>query len=587
MFDFDALEEAFESLERKVSEGAELSQLEENSTDDSLSEIWPGDIPALEGQDFLGELSDLPGWDADDSDLPDLVDGQMSRIDELRVWEVVVVRCVVRREPSLDAAVAGMCSSRELLFEEPGEHPVDWVRLDGEKGFVLKDGSKKDPKLGLLVKPFHLEAVPRQHEQAVLRLLQEAWREVRQSRGFLRLPTVSKLRQLCEDAVGAASREDGSFELSSFEFEHRRGLAAVLSTQDSGFVFPPRQLLSQVTSERAWSHGRSILESSGSVLGRIDQAAAHQLLMGMKERVLPSMEDASYIISSASTLLAEQPSLVELNLPPGVTVHVIGDLHGQFWDLLHIIEICGKPSANNQYLFNGDFVDRGQFSVEVALALLAMKVSSPNCVHLNRGNHEALRMNTIYGFLQEAERKYSSKIFQLFCQAFQNLPVATVINRSVFVVHGGLSSQDGVQLKQIAQLARQREPDELADPLMLDLLWSDPMDRLGRERSPRGGGVLFGPDVTKSFCEDNGLSCIIRSHEMKQEGHEWQRLRRCLTIFSAPNYCGMCDNLGAICDVMLRPNERKITADDLHVRTFQSSPHPEEPPLMPSFGFFS
>ncbi|CAE7251398.1 PP5, partial [Symbiodinium sp. KB8] len=197
--------------------------------------------------------------------------------------------------------------------------------------------------------------------------------------------------------------------------------------------------------------------------------------------------------------------------------HVVGDVHGQFWDLLHILELCGEPSLQNQYLFNGDFVDRGQFSVEVALLLLAMKVAAPKAVHLNRGNHEAVRMNSLYGFMQETEQKYSNELFRQFAEAFRNLPLATLINDSVFVVHGGLSSKDGVRLSEIASLDRKREPDEIADQLMLDLLWSDPMERDGYAQSPRGGGILFGPDVTARFCEQNGLSCVIRSHEMKSE----------------------------------------------------------------------
>ncbi|CAE8595313.1 unnamed protein product, partial [Polarella glacialis] len=246
----------------------------------------------------------------------------------------------------------------------------------------------------------------------------------------------------------------------------------------------------------------------------------------------------------------------------------------QFWDFLHILEMCGDPSPRNQYLFNGDFVDRGQFSVEVALALLAMKAAWPACVHLNRGNHEAMRMNTIYGFLTEATQKYSSEMFYLFSEAFQGIPLATVVNKSVLIVHGGLSSRDGVRLEQIARLNRKREPDEQADPLMLELMWSDPMDRPGRERSPRGGGVLFGPDVTRQFCEDNGLACIIRSHEMKQEGHEWQQQKMCLTVFSAPNYCDISGNLGAVCDITPRLGSPKLSISDLTVRTFKSSPHP-------------
>ncbi|CAK9082199.1 unnamed protein product [Durusdinium trenchii] len=244
------------------------------------------------------------------------------------------------------------------------------------------------------------------------------------------------------------------------------------------------------------------------------------------------------------------------------------------------------PSPRNQYLFNGDF------------APLALKVLYPRSVHLNRGNHEALRMNALYGFQwlghrHETENKYgnapwrtgsSDELDRMPLQNFhgnqgsvgRHLPLCTLVNSAVFVVHGGLSSKEGVKLSDLARVNRLREPDETAEQLMLDLLWSDPMDSPGFCTSPRGGGILFGPDVTKRFCEENGLCCIIRSHEMKSEGYEWQHMNRCLTIFSAPNYCDVCGNLGAVCSIT--PSQaRTVRLQDLNVRTFECSPHPDEP----------
>merc|ERR1712039_941148 len=119
-----------------------------------------------------------------------------------------------------------------------------------------------------------------------------------------------------------------------------------------------------------------------------------------------------------------------------------------------------------------------------------------------------------------------------------------------------------------------REPDENAEELMLELLWSDPMEGPGVRRSPRGCGVLFGPDVTKRFCMDNNLVCVVRSHEMKQEGFEWHHEQRCLTVFSAPNYCGICGNRGAVCDVIPPRYRSVLTPLDMKVRTFGASPPP-------------
>lgn len=280
------------------------------------------------------------------------------------------------------------------------------------------------------------------------------------------------------------------------------------------------------------------------------------------------------ILFEAALIFAELPSLVHLQVPAGATLHIVGDIHGQFWDLLNVVKTYGDPSPTNMYLFNGDFVDRGKFSVEVAITLLAMKVALPGSVHLNRGNHESVRMNAIYGFMPEVRQKYNEGIFKLFCQAFRCLPLAVVVNDSIFVVHGGLGATEGVLLESVTRLAREKEPDENADKLMLDLLWSDPMDNPGVQKSPRGCGVLFGPDVTKRFCMDNGLACIVRSHEMKQEGFEWHHDQRCLTVFSAPNYCGICGNRGAVCDVTPPRGKSKLTVSDLKVRSFDATDPP-------------
>eukprot|EP00437_Effrenium_voratum_P027002 CAMPEP_0181412922 /NCGR_PEP_ID=MMETSP1110-20121109/8685_1 /TAXON_ID=174948 /ORGANISM="Symbiodinium sp., Strain CCMP421" /LENGTH=564 /DNA_ID=CAMNT_0023535677 /DNA_START=236 /DNA_END=1926 /DNA_ORIENTATION=- len=548
-FDFDELDKAENELpsEPTTNEGHEEDGL------DSLSELWPGDMPADQ------ELED------DEDDLPDLVPGDCP-VDSSPAWEVCVLRLLVRKLPSLEAPVQGICHEHELLFEEPGCAEADWLCLENRSGFVLKDGSCKDPKLGQLVRPFRLVGVPTDLWLRVAQLLREAWRQLRTCRPgvqLLRPATVTKLRRAAEDAVSVASRNGFDFDI--FQEEFRKGAAAVNS--DQGFLAQARALLqkTEMTAAQAGVRQRYLPRMG------VFQDSVQQWMEAMQQRILPAKEDAAEVLMRAAELQQQQPTLVKLQVPVGATLHVVGDLHGQFWDLLHILQICGDPSPQNQYLFNGDFVDRGQYSVEVALLLLSLKVAHPMAVHLNRGNHEAARMNALYGFMQETEQKYNIEIFRLFTEAFKNLPLATVVNDSVFVVHGGLSSKDGVLLRDIAALDRRREPDEAAEQLMLDLLWSDPMDSPGRQPSPRGGGVLFGPDVTESFCVDNSLCCIIRSHEMKSEGFEWQHLKRCLTIFSAPNYCDVCGNLGAVCDITPTKG-RRVTVEQLAVRTFECSP---------------
>ena len=224
-------------------------------------------------------------------------------------------------------------------------------------------------------------------------------------------------------------------------------------------------------------------------------------------------------------------------------VTVCGDTHGQFYDVIKIFEMNGYPSSSNPYVFNGDYVDRGSWGVEVALMLFMFKMHDTSCVHLTRGNHETKNMNKIYGFEGEVKHKYDATIFGLFLEAFSWLPLGAVLEGKVIVVHGGLCSEDGVTLEDIRRIKRGREPPE--GGMFSDLLWSDPQPFPGRSPSKRGVGYSFGPDVTSSFLTLNGLTLLVRSHEVKDEGYVVEHGGKCVTIFSAPNYCDSMGNKGA------------------------------------------
>jgi serine/threonine-protein phosphatase 5 len=258
---------------------------------------------------------------------------------------------------------------------------------------------------------------------------------------------------------------------------------------------------------------------------------------------------------------------------------VCGDTHGQFYDLCNIFEIGGPPSENNIYLFNGDYVDRGSFSFETVFLLLLYKLSNPAQLYMLRGNHETKNMNKIYGFLGEIKHKYDDVVMGLFTKVFNWLPLACVLHKKVFVVHGGLSTQDGgVTLQNIENLARNREPPESG--LMSDLLWSDPQPQLGRAPSKRGLGYSFGPDYTAAFLEQNNLDLVIRSHEVKDEGYVEEHDGKCITIFSAPNYCDQMGNKGAFIrfkDGDMKPDFTK----------FDAVPHPDVPPMTYAGNMFS
>ncbi|KAF8822607.1 serine/threonine protein phosphatase, partial [Cardiosporidium cionae] len=258
------------------------------------------------------------------------------------------------------------------------------------------------------------------------------------------------------------------------------------------------------------------------------------------------------VYESGNCTSAFLSSLIEYIRVPGnvLPMHYAGQLLldiinilKKFYDLLNIFKLNGLPSETTPYLFNGDFIDRGAFSIECIMTLLTAKVIFPEHVHLARGNHETVNMNSLYGFKGEVVAKYDERMYHLFCECFRWLPLAHLINEKIFVVHGGLFSQDGVTLADIESINRNCEPAD--DGLMTELLWSDPQSTYGRAPSFRGVACRFGPNVTESFLQENNLSLVIRSHEVKDQGYEVEHDKKLITVFSAPNYCDCMGNKGA------------------------------------------
>jgi len=252
---------------------------------------------------------------------------------------------------------------------------------------------------------------------------------------------------------------------------------------------------------------------------------------------------AFQILLDILKFFSSQPSLVDVSIPEGSKFTVCGDIHGQFYDLMNIFALNGLPSADNPYLFNGDFVDRGSFSVECIFVLFGFKLLFPNSFFMSRGNHESENMNKMYGFEGEVKAKYSANMCELFTEVYNWLPLAHCLAGRVLVMHGGLFSRDDVTLADIRATERNKQPPE--EGIMCELLWSDPQPMLGRSPSKRGVGCQFGPDVTRRFLEGNGLDYVIRSHEVKDNGYEVTHDGKCITVFSAPNYCDTMGNKGA------------------------------------------
>ncbi|KAH8683055.1 serine/threonine-protein phosphatase-like protein 5 [Tricladium varicosporioides] len=277
------------------------------------------------------------------------------------------------------------------------------------------------------------------------------------------------------------------------------------------------------------------------------------------------------IVLAVKKIVYDEATMVEMEIPQDATMTVCGDTHGQYFDLMELFRLNGFPTEKHYYLFNGDFVDRGSWSTEIALLLYAYKWLRPSSFFINRGNHETDDMNRVYGFEGECKAKYNERTFKLFSESFSALPLATLIGSKYLVLHGGLFSDDKVTLDDIRKLNRhnQRQPGQSG--LMMEMLWTDPQTEPGRGPSKRGVGMQFGPDVTKRFCDNNGLDAIIRSHEVRMEGYEEEHNGKCITVFSAPKYCDSTENKGAY--INIGPDYK------LDFHKFDAVPHPNIKPM--------
>mmetsp|Transcript_18893 Transcript_18893/g.21885 ORF Transcript_18893/g.21885 Transcript_18893/m.21885 type:complete len:392 (-) Transcript_18893:131-1306(-) len=249
------------------------------------------------------------------------------------------------------------------------------------------------------------------------------------------------------------------------------------------------------------------------------------------------------LCASVSELLMEESNVQPVCSP----VTIVGDIHGQFYDLLNLLSSSiGNTPPYTSYIFLGDFVDRGHNSVETLTLLLCLKLKFPGHVTLLRGNHESRQITQVYGFYDECLRKYGNASVWRYCtNAFDNFALSALIDSQVLCVHGGLSP-DVRTLDQIRAIDRQLEiPHEGA---FCDLVWSDPENiDVPWQLSPRGAGFLFGERVTDEFNFVNRLDLIARAHQLVMEGKKYHFTNRnVVTVWSAPNYCYRCGNVAAI-----------------------------------------
>lgn len=220
--------------------------------------------------------------------------------------------------------------------------------------------------------------------------------------------------------------------------------------------------------------------------GKVTLKFMKELMESYKNQGRLHRKYAYKILLDIKNYFMAQPTLIDVTFGDKDKFTVCGDIHGQFYDLLNVFELNGLPSETNPYLFNGDFVDRGSFSVECIFTLFGFKLLYPNHFYMSRGNHESATMNQMYGFDGEVKSKYSSQMAELFTEVYNWLPLAHCLNKRVLVMHGGLFSRDDVTLEEIRQIDRNRQPPE--DGPMCELLWSDPQPQEGRAPSKRGVG---------------------------------------------------------------------------------------------------
>jgi serine/threonine-protein phosphatase PP1 catalytic subunit len=278
-------------------------------------------------------------------------------------------------------------------------------------------------------------------------------------------------------------------------------------------------------------------------------------------------------------LVMKQPPMVEMSAP----VHVVGDIHGQFQDLLRMFNLCGAPSQDNPFLFLGNYVDHGKSSLETMCLLMAYKLKFPDHFFLLRGKHESASLNRAEGFFDECKRRYNIKMWRVFSDVFNCLPHAGIVARRAFCVSGGLSAD----LHDLDQLRQLKRPTEVGDVgLLCDLLWADPLQGItGFVSSKRGRSFAFGADELDKFLDKFDLDFVVRGSQVVEDGYEFFGKRKLVTIFSAPDYQGLFDNAGA-CMVISRDLtcSFKVLTAAVSSATAPTPPPVEEPRYDPSTG---
>ncbi|KAE8301781.1 Serine/threonine-protein phosphatase [Giardia duodenalis] len=274
----------------------------------------------------------------------------------------------------------------------------------------------------------------------------------------------------------------------------------------------------------------------------------------LNREILPEA-DVLALLWRAMELLSEEPTVIPISSAP--SLNVCGDVHGQFYDVRYMFEFGGKIVDGARYLFLGDYVDRGYYSLETITLLLCLKVNYPARIYLLRGNHECRAVTQTYGFYDEAYRKYGhAGVWKMYMELFDQLPLVAIIDERIFCVHGGISPS----LPTIDDIRILNRSSEIpSEGPFADLQWSDPSTALETwEHSYRGAGYLFGPRAVDQFLRINDLKMIARAHQLAIAGYQKYFNGTVVTIWSAPNYSYRTKNSASIMVVKSAEEEFKI-----------------------------
>ncbi len=264
------------------------------------------------------------------------------------------------------------------------------------------------------------------------------------------------------------------------------------------------------------------------------------ILEKLRKFNLPTEHEIKQLCDKAREILESLDNVAELNCP----ITVCGNIHGQFEDLLEIFDIGGEVPETN-YIFLGNFVDRGDYSVETIIFLLTLKIKYPHRITLLRGSHESRQISQNYGFYDECQKKYGNiNVWRMCTDIFDLFQLCAVIESKIFCVHGGLSPLLNF-IDDIRKIDRKQEVPE--NGLMCDILYSDPDEWVWTYvYQSRGAGYLFGEKDVYKFNRENNIDLIARSHEFIRKGYQFLFNEKIVTVWSAPNYFHKCDNDASI-----------------------------------------